>query len=173
MSWMLLCMILQACGPNNKQESSQADNAKEEYHADNDIAMTVRSIADAIRVGEPLDTGEYNFRGVLTDGQGHPLYTDISGVPGNWEVKVLCDSIVEIRNTQIGDLMPDDLESYLAYTLGLSERDVITDVSLHDSDHTELVSYDIGHGEMHIETRRAIAPNGLEGSDVRIRLSAK
>lgn len=53
------------------------------FHADNDIAMTVRSLVDAVRVGETLLPADYDFVGVLTDGQGTPLYTDVDGAPGS------------------------------------------------------------------------------------------
>ncbi len=69
--------------------NTEDSEATEYFHADNDIAMTVRSLADAIKVGEPLDSTEYDFNGVLTDGQGAPLYTDVQGSPGTWIVDVL------------------------------------------------------------------------------------
>jgi len=135
----------------------------DDYHADNDIAMTVRSITDAIRVGEPLDTLDYNFEGVLTDGEGHPLYTDIQGTPGTWEVDVLSPTTAVIRNVYLGDLLPDYLESYLAGSLDLSQENVIETTEFDDDDETQLVVYDFGGGYLRIETRAAVAANGLEG----------
>lgn len=117
---MAIVMSLGSCGKGTAEKSAESDSAAgvaEEYHADNDIAMTVRSIADAICVGEPLDTVDYNFYGVLTDGQGHPLYTDLQGNPGNWDVDVLSPTTAVIRNVDLGDLLPDDLEIYLSSML--------------------------------------------------------
>lgn len=87
------------------------------YHADNDIAMTVASVADAIRVGEPLDSADYDFEGILTDGEGRPLYTTEIGAPGEWDVDVLSPTTVEITNKAPGDLLPEELEEYLAQAL--------------------------------------------------------
>ena len=88
-----ICFIfmLNSCGQSSKSDVSNTEDseATEYFHADNDIAMTVRSLADAIKVGEPLDSTEYDFNGVLTDGQGAPLYTDVQGSPGTWIVDVL------------------------------------------------------------------------------------
>lgn len=135
----------------------------DEYHADNDIAMTVRSITDALRVGEPLDTLDYNFEGILTDGEGHPLYTDIQGTPGSWDVDVISPTTAVIRNVYLGDLLPDDLESYLASSLNLSPENIIETEEFDDDEETQLVVYDIDGVYLRIETRAAVAPNGLEG----------
>lgn len=137
--------------------------AAEEYHADNDIAMTLRSITDALSVGEPLDTLDYNFEGVLTDGEGHPLYTDIQGTPGTWEVDVISPTSAVIRNVYLGDLLPDDLESYIVANLNLSEDNLIESTDYDDDEETQLVVYDLGKCHLRIETRAAVAPNGLEG----------
>lgn len=145
----------------------------EDYHADNDIAMTVRSIVDALNVGEPLDTLDYNFEGVLTDGEGHPLYTDIQGSPGLWEVDVINPSSAVIRNVYLGDLLPDDLESYLVASLSLNPSDLIESEEYDDDEETQLVVYDLKRLELRIETRAAVAPNGLEGPLITIRLTAK
>lgn len=154
------------CRPTSSTAESAADSASiytEEYHADNDIAMTLRSITDALRVGEPLDTLDYNFEGVLTDGEGHPLYTDIQGSPGTWEVDVISPTTAVIRNIYLGDLLPDDLESYIAGSLNLSAENIIETAEYDDDDETQLVVYDTGGGYLRIETRGAVAPNGLEG----------
>ena len=63
---------------DNKVETQQPISVAEDFHADNDIAMTVRSIADAIRVGEPLDStddeenqsGEHDDRIEIEDYSG-------------------------------------------------------------------------------------------------------
>ena len=152
----------------------QPVEAAEEFHADNDIAMTVRSIADAIRVGEPLDSTEYDFEGVLTDGQGTPLYTDVQGGPGIWVVDVLDSKNVTLRNLYLGDLLPNDLESYLLQSLGLTEKHRIF-FTVHeavDDEETNIVVYDFDGGYMRFETRSGIAPNGLEGPLLTIIMSA-
>lgn len=146
----------------------------EDFHADNDIAMTVRSLADAIKVGEPLDSTEYDFEGVLTDGQGAPLYTDVQGAPGVWVVDVLDQKNVTLRNLFLGDLLPDDLEAYLLQALRLSENDKL-DFNAHeavDEDETSIVVYDFNGGYLRFETRAGIAPNGLEGPLLTIIMSA-
>lgn len=160
----IICQLASCTG--NKTDAKDSDTATpvvESYHADNDIAMTVRSIVDAIKVGEPLDTLDYNFEGILTDGQGHPLYTDIQGAPGEWEVDVLSPTSAVIRNLYLGDLLPDDLESYLAQSLDLNDSDIIETEEYDDDESTSLVVYDFDGGYLRIETRAGMAPNGLEG----------
>ena len=120
-------------------------------------------ITDALRVGEPLDTLDYNFEGILTDGEGHPLYTDIQGTPGSWDVDVISPTTAVIRNVYLGDLLPDDLESYLASSLNLSPENIIETEEFDDDEETQLVVYDIDGVYLRIETRAAVAPNGLEG----------
>ncbi len=167
---MAIVMSLGSCGKGTAEKSAERDSAAgvaEEYHADNDIAMTVRSIADAICVGEPLDTVDYNFYGVLTDGQGHPLYTDLQGNPGNWDVDVLSPTTAVIRNVDLGDLLPDDLEIYLSSMLEMDESNIV-DSDVIDEEDTRVVVYDFGGGFIRIEKRKGVAPNGLEGSLMRI-----
>lgn len=153
------------CSVSHKeiQDADSAVALADEYHADNDIAMTLRSITDAIRVGEPLDTLDYNFEGVLTDGEGRPLYTDIQGTPGVWEVDIMSPTSAVIRNVYLGDLLPDYLETYIAGSLNLSDSDIIETTEFEDDDDTSLVVYDLNGGYLRIETRSAIAVNGLEG----------
>lgn len=165
-----------ACSRERNVSIAVADDSLasvDDYHADNDIAMTVRSIVDALTVGEPLDTLEYNFEGVLTDGEGHPLYTDIQGSPGLWEVDVINPSSAVIRNVYLGDLLPDDLETYLASSLSLSPANLVESEEYDDDEDTSLVVYDLQRLELRIETRAAVAPNGLEGPLITIRLSGK
>ncbi|MBJ2197598.1 MAG: hypothetical protein OSJ32_02825 [Muribaculaceae bacterium] len=162
------CLIanMSACRKTSAPEQKAEDSISlyaDEYHADNDIAMTVRSITDALRVGEPLDTLDYNFEGILTDGEGHPLYTDIQGTPGSWDVDVISPTTAVIRNVYLGDLLPDDLESYLASSLNLSPENIIETEEFDDDEETQLVVYDIDGVYLRIETRAAVAPNGLEG----------
>lgn len=167
-----LFAILAGCrGASDTGDAEPVDSAAsltEDYHADNDIAMMVRSIADALKMGEPLDTLDYNFEGVLTDGEGHPLYTDIQGSPGVWEVDVISPTYAVIRNIFLGDLLPDDLESYLAGSLDLSPENIIETDEFDDDEETQLVVYDLEGCYLRIETRAAVAPNGLEGPLVSI-----
>lgn len=173
----LMAVVSVSCGHGNQGDSDgdtvvpQAD----EYHADNDIAMTVRSLADAIRVGEKLDSADYDFEGVLTDGQGSPLYTDVQGAPGMWRVDVVNPATVVVRNLYLGDLLPSELEVYLLGSLGLDEsnRVDIKDEMVELDDETTAVVYDIEGGYMRYEIRAGIAPNGLEGPLVNIILTSR
>lgn len=164
---ILLCVVISVCGcGRNKSEGTEADSAliqSEEFHADNDIAMVVRSIADAISVGERLDSAEYNYNGVLTDGQGTPLYTDVQGAPGAWEVDVVTPEKAVIRNLYLGDLLPKDLEMYLTQSLDLDDSSRVETDEFDSDDEAELSLYEIPGGELRFETRAGIAPNGLEG----------
>lgn len=146
-------------------------SAVEEYVADNDIAMTVRSIIDAISVGEPLDTTEYNFNGVLTDGEGIPLYTDIQGNPGEWEIDVTSDNSVRIHNLYLGDLLPEHLTNYLTISLNLTDS-ISADAVIDDDEDTNTEIYHFESGDIRIQTRDAYAPNGLEGPLMSIVISS-
>lgn len=166
--------VMAGCATKGEDERSAAEPAVEEtFHADNDIAMTVRSIADAIRVGEKLDSSDYNFEGILTDGQGAPLYTDITGSPGEWEITVTGDKRARIRNLYLGDLLPEDLRRYVAQALDLDEEDVVESYEFDNDDESELTVYDLGSGTLRFETRSSTAPNGLEGPLVSIILAGK
>lgn len=163
----IICLLLVFTGCSGSQKQTEiADTLPrivDEYHADNDIAMTLRSITDAIRVGEPLDTLDYNFEGVLTDGEGRPLYTDIQGSPGEWIVDVISPTSAVLRNVYLGDLLPDYLETYIAGSLNLSDSNIVETTEFDDDDDTSLVVYDLDGGFLRIETRSAVAANGLEG----------
>lgn len=159
---LLLTAFIAGCRKTTEDTGSQDDTA-ETYHADNDIAMVVRSLADAICVGEPLDSADYDYDGVLTDGQGTPLYTDVQGTPGQWEVNVVNPGKAVIRNLYLGDLLPGDLEAYIASSMNLSENDIIASDEFDADDESELTLYGIPGGELRFETRAGIAPNGLEG----------
>ena len=158
-----------SCSHSDRKASADSDTAvvayrmADEYVAENDIAMTVRSIVDAISVGEMLDTAEYNYNGILTDGEGVPLYTDIQGNPGEWEVDVLNENSVRIHNLYLGDLLPKDRMEYLIAALSLSESNLCASDEYEDDDETHLEVYDFGSGSIRFETREAFAPNGLEG----------
>lgn len=175
---ILLLVPSGGCNRQSRNEAitdsdSVATAPAEYYHADNDIAMTVRSLVDALSIGERLDSANYDFKGVLTDGQGRPLYTDITGTPGIWEVDVTSPTSAVIRNTNIGDLLPWDLEHYLVQTLNLDESDMIppspevpADADIHR------VEYDFGSGYLRIETRKVIA-DGMEGALMNITTAKK
>lgn len=149
MAWRLMVSVmlimLVACG--NKTSIVGLDHEQHEetpFHADNDIAMTVSSLVDAVRVGEPLDSADYNFHGILTDGQGTPLYTDIEGNPGEWAVMVISDDEARISNLQLGDLLTEDLRNYIAGSLNLKEADLAT-AYVNPADEQEFIwLYDIG-----------------------------
>ncbi len=164
---------LAGCGGSGTRHDADTDSsqAPPSYHADNDIAMTLCSIADAIRVGEPLDTTWYNFEGILTDGQGHPLYTDLRGFPGEWDVDVLSPTSAVVRNLYLGDLLPEDLSNYIAAAMELTEADLVADTVYHDEDDTKIRVYDFDGGYIRIETRKGVAPNGIEGPLMRITAS--
>lgn len=171
---MLISSISAGCGKPLPEKSPELEPAPEDYHADNDIAMTVMSIVDALKVSEPLDSTEYDCETVLTDGQGAPLYTDIQGSPGLWDVNVLDERTAMIRNVYLGDLLPVDLETYLLETLGLTPGDKL-DFTIHeavDDDETEIAVYNSEGVFMRFEVRSGIAPNGIEGPLLSIILSS-
>ena len=143
-------------------------DASEEYHSDLDIAMMIRSIADALTLGENLDSLDYDYEGILTDGVGHPLYTDIQGSPGVWEVDVLDPSSAVVRNLYLGDLLPDSLRSYLVHSLSLEEIAPPLLAGPHPDSETDLHIYPFDGGYIRFESRPATAPNGLEGPLVSI-----
>lgn len=172
----LAIFLLFASGCSGKEDASRAASdtvaAKtEDYHADNDIAMTLKSIVDALALKEPLDTLEYDFEGVLTDGEGHPLYTDIQGSPGLWDVDVISKNSAVIRNIYLGDLLPEYLENYLTTSLNLTNDNIIETALFDDEEETEITVYRLDNCFIRFETRAAVAPNGLEGPLVRIMVS--
>lgn len=169
----VICIVTFMAGCGRKGDSSSNRNAETEYHADNDIAMVVRSLADAVSVGEPLDSADYDYDGVLTDGQGTPLYTDMQGSPGQWEVNVINPSKAVIRNLYLGDLLPGDLESYITQTLNLGDSDYVETDEFDSDDESDLSLYNIPGGELRFEVRAGIAPNGLEGPLMSIVVAAK
>ena len=166
-------LSLFSCSNKGDTENHPQTMLPEFYHADNDIAMTVRSLVDAIKVGEPIDSVDYDFVGVLTDGQGAPLYTDILGAPGKWVVDVLDTGHVSIKNLEIGDLLPGHLKTYILQTLGMKNSLPIDVVLIEDAedDETDISVYDIEGGYLRFETRAGEAANGIEGPYVTIILS--
>ncbi len=176
---LFVLLLLSSCG--SKSTPKDADSVvfyspvAHHYHADNDIAMTVRSIVDALKVGEPLNSTEYDFNGVLTDGQGSPIYTDVQGAPGLWVVDIIDKTNATIKNVYLGDLLPDDLQSYLLQSLRLDDKQPV-DFSFpesEDDDETDIEIYDFGGGYLRFETRSGIAPNGLEGPLLTIVMSTE
>ena len=166
-------LSLAACsGPDSKQTSGQTIVAQtDSYHADLDIAMTVRSIVDAIQVGEPLTDDDYSFRGVFTDGIGSPLYTDIQGAPGEWKVDVTSSSSACISNLRVGDLLADDLRDYLAANLNLDDTRIV-ELMEDEKSETETATYDFGAGYMKFIIRDTITAD-YEGVMLDILLNAK
>lgn len=142
------------------------------FMADNDIAMTVRSVADAINVGERIDSIDYSFKGVLTDGSGMPLFTDTEGFPGEWEVEVLSSSVVRIRNVNTGDLMPEDLVEYLSAALQLDDDDSLQLVSERHSGESRVKVFSFGRGTITIESRAGEDSTGEAGELMQITMHA-
>ncbi len=160
------------------QKGSQAihDTAFQEeipFHADNDIAMTVRSIVDAVRVGESLSPEDYDFEGILTDGQGTPLYTDVDGSPGEWTVKVENDSVATISNRHIGDLMDDDLLAYILGALNLNSADLVSAYENPLRENEMIYHFDSGDVDLKFSTIPMISESGFEGSLMTIRILKK
>lgn len=168
--------VLVSASCSQKNVSAGYDTVVQEeniYHADNDIAMTVRSIVDAVRVGESLSPADYDFEGILTDGQGTPLYTDIEGAPGEWEVKVENDSSAQISNRRIGDLMDDDLRSYILDALNLNISDLVTAYENPKTENEMIYYFDTGDIDLNFSTRPVTTPSGIEGTLMTIRISKK
>lgn len=159
---LFAAIALQSCSSSasHSADSDSIAEYSEEYHADNDIAMNLRSIIDAINVEEPLDSADYNFKGILTDGSGRPLYTDVQGTPGQWEIKVLSDKSAVIQNLYLGDLLADDLVQYILNSLAITDHPILQEdrYSIYLTGKTELI----------IEQHTAIAPNGAEGPLLKI-----
>lgn len=175
LTWVMVFFIIAGCqSKQNEEKNLPQDGVKERFHADNDIAMTIRSLADAIKVGEPLDSVDYDFRGVLTDGQGTPLYTDIYGIPGTWDIDVIDPGKVLIKNINLGDLLPADLESYILESLKISRDNrlpALNDTNTNPSKRFVTV-YALSGGYMRYEVVKDTASNGSEGSMVIITLGA-
>lgn len=139
-------------------------------HADRDIAMTIRSVMDAVSVGEIPAADTYGFRGVLTDGTGRPLYTDIEGAPGEWTVSVHPGGDVEITNDYLGDLASEDLKQYVLLATGLPESALVEDDSTDDGASWSI--YDFGQGELTFLSLPAKTKSGQEGKMLKISIIA-
>lgn len=94
------------------------------FHADNDIAMVIGSLTDALRVGEPFDSAAYSYTGLLTDGTGAPLYFDAHGNPGIWSITIENPATAVIANTSDGDLVANDVAAYLISCLHIPSDSV-------------------------------------------------
>lgn len=167
-------LVSASCG--NKTTGVGYDTVTQEeiqFHADNDIAMTVRSIVDAVRVGETLLPDDYDFEGVLTDGQGTPLYTDLEGAPGEWNVKIVDGDEAEISNRYIGDLMDDDLRMYILGALNLNDADLISAYKNPANEDEFIYHYDSGDIDINFSTVPVISQSGLEGTLMTITISKK
>lgn len=132
---LLICSACSHSGESNNDSAVSRDSAavissdstQSIFHADNDIAMVVRSLCDAVSVGEPFDSATYTFSGVLTDGVGAPLYIDTRRNPGMWQVEVVSPKEAHIYNLDDGDLVSADLAGYISGCLGLTDEDLVTD----------------------------------------------
>lgn len=167
-AWLLMVsvmlVVLVACGNRNSGINYESAMPEEnQFHADNDIAMTVCSLVDAVRVGQQLDSADYNFNGILTDGQGTPLYTDLEGNPGEWKVRVVNTEEARISNLHLGDLMTEDLRNYIIGSLGLNGADLVT-AYINPADEEEFIwLYDIGDVNVSFSETIVTTPSNLEG----------
>lgn len=157
------CLLLSSCSSGGSDaDSARADSAdsalavqnrvQEEFLAQNDIGMTVRSVANTINIGDRLDSTAYNFEGVLTDGSGMPLFTDFSGMPGKWEVEVIDSTEVRIRNLETGDLQPNQLIDYLTANLQGQHDDLELETET-DAGDSHIVNYRYGRTSLQVVTR--------------------
>ncbi len=168
----IVFLILVACSRKEvSMQQSEASHPDTPFYADNDIAMTVCSIVDALRVGETLDSVDYNFRGVLTDGQGTPLYTDVEGAPGEWRVYVVDGQEACISNCRVGDLMTADLRHYIVGALGLNSADLVTAYENPYVEGQMIWLYDAGIVKVSFAEIETESPSGAEGSLLTIALS--
>ena len=169
---LTLSVSLWSCGKGSNSGNASSDSPADSslyssednvYHADNDIAMTLKSIADALHQGEQLDSIDYNYDGILTDGTGRPIYTDIQGAPGQWSIKVDSPESVSIRNLYLGDLLPEALENYITQSLGLDETHIVDAADFKKEDSEKTLAYQFDGGYLVFETRTALTPAGQEG----------
>lgn len=135
-----------------------------------DIGLTIRGVVDALGVGEPIDSTDYNFSGVLTDGTGMPLFTDYEGVPGQWRVDVTSPHEVRISTVGTGDLLPASLVRYLAKTLHESpdSDNELREVDIRDEGDKRIEQYVYGRVAVLVETEPQTLPTGEVGPSVQI-----
>lgn len=166
-------ILLPACSGSGHKKADTVGEVVELPHADNDIAMTLRSIMDAMNVNQPLDSSEYNFQGILTDGQGMPLYTDIQGAPGQWSVEVLSPTKARVKNLYLGDLIPEELTQYLLQSLDIPDSLMVKEGSPINMPDAEIAIYDFGAGQLIFETLTAKTEDGHSGPLLNILLLKK
>ena len=159
---MLPASLMISCSSGSNSSESDTTSA---FHADDDIAMVVQSLADAVNVGESLKVDDYNFTGVLTDGTGRPLYSDLDGMPGEWTVEVQDSTTAVLRNTRIGDLEAEDLQNYIAASLQLDSAAVY--IGRDFKGRTQSI-YTIPGGYLTMTVRRDTTPGGIVGDRMSI-----
>ncbi|MDE6650272.1 MAG: hypothetical protein K2K45_10125 [Muribaculaceae bacterium] len=177
-AWLLMVsvmlIVLVSCGNKTAPAGIESVMPEEsQFHADNDIAMTVCSLVDAVRVGEALDSIDYNFDGILTDGQGTPLYTDIEGNPGEWKVRVVSGEEAQISNLYLGDLMTHDLRNYIIGALNLNSADLATAYVNPNDEHEFIWLYDLGDAKVSFSETETKTETGLEGIIMKISVFRK
>ncbi len=171
---LVFAVLLCACANNASKESDSAETdslISTDAPIDNyDIAMAVSSITDAIELGEPLDSAEYNFEGILTDGQGTPLYTDVQGSPGKWQINVVDERSVKIRNLYLGDLVPDSLTHYIIGSLKQAGSQPVLCKNDNEEDDSgcimseyPTVIYKLGKSTILFQTKSVYTSSGDEG----------
>lgn len=162
-----------AGGKDSAGDSAYIESGEGQSVADNDIAMTVRSIADAINYGEKLDSVSYTYSGILTDGRSRPLYTDFQGRPGEWDIRVVSPEMVVIRNLYTGDLLTDALKGYISGVLGLDDTMRMPVAALPGSDDVREEVYDFGRGYIKFKVRKESRGEHEGGEFIEITLVAK
>lgn len=168
-------LIISACTGHHttKSDDSLPVESDDQMHADNDIAMTIRSMMDALAVDQPLDSTEYNYQGILTDGSGRPLYTDIQGAPGQWSVEVLSPTRARVKNLYLGDLVPEELTQYLLSSLNIPDSLLVKEGSPVNMPNAEIEVYDFGSGQIIFEILTANTESGHTGPLMNILLIKK
>lgn len=109
------------------------------------IIPIIRSVAEEIKVGAPLDTADYNYTGVLNDEEGKPLYTNRQGEPGTWRIQVVDSTTVKINNMETGNLRIEDLRKRVLAALG---RQKAYEYVGHDFKHKRQTIHTIPNGYM-------------------------
>lgn len=171
---MILMLTAESCtGRGDKSSISDTvrvstDTVPASFHADNDIAMTIRSVADALHLGETLRDADYDYTGLLTDGQGIPLYTDLEGKPGVWKVEVADPVTVTVSNTAQGDLLAEDLTAYILSSMKLADKDMV-DRSVKDG--AGIVCYAFTGGYVSFRVDKKTTDSGLETAMMTITVS--
>lgn len=166
-----LLLLISSCGKgtsSQNEKDSATDTALSSpptdiFHADNDIAMTLKSVLDALNQGEQLDSIDYSYEGILTDGTGHILYTDIEGAPGIWNIEVQSPESLVIKNLYLGDLLPDALQNYIVQSLGLDGDSLIEESTPTTIDSENRVAYKVDRAYLIFQTQTALTPAGQEG----------